>query len=59
VWVGYRGKGASVPVPLGDQWKVRPSEALVQKLETWLGADQVVLHYGPRATVSSRETADA
>ncbi|HET7394891.1 MAG TPA: DNA polymerase III subunit alpha [Gammaproteobacteria bacterium] len=59
VCVGYRGKDASVPVPLGDHWRVRPSEALVQKLEAWLGADQVVLHYGPRTAASSRETADA
>lgn len=59
VCVGYRGAGASVPVPLGDNWRVHPSEALVRKLETWLGADQVTLLYGPRATVASRETADA
>jgi DNA polymerase III subunit alpha len=59
VWVGYRGSDASVPVPLGDGWRVHPSEALVRKLETWLGTDRVALHYGPRMGVNNRETADA
>lgn len=59
VWVGYRGPDASVPVALGDGWRVHPSEALVRKLETWLGADRVALHYGPRVAASNRETADA
>lgn len=59
VWVGYRGPGASVPVPLGDGWRVHPSEALVRKLEAWLGAERITLHFGPRAAVGNRETADA
>ncbi|HET7651031.1 MAG TPA: DNA polymerase III subunit alpha [Gammaproteobacteria bacterium] len=59
VWVGYRGSGASVPVPLGERWRVHPSEALVRKLESWLGTDRVALQYSTRAQMADRQTVDA
>ena len=48
VWVYYAGTQASVPVFLGDAWRVHPSEPLVRRLEAWLGSGNVRLHYGSR-----------
>ena len=48
VWVRYAGTQASVPVFLGDAWRVHPSEPLVRRLEAWLGSGKVRLHYGSR-----------
>ena len=59
VWVRYRGAGASVPVCLGDAWRVHPSEALTQRLEAWLGAEQAVLHYGGRPITAPAVAAGA
>ncbi|HET7922625.1 MAG TPA: DNA polymerase III subunit alpha, partial [Gammaproteobacteria bacterium] len=59
VCVGYRGVSGSVPVPLGEAWRVHPSEALVRKLESWLGSGGVALHYGhgPRQPATRPEAA--
>lgn len=58
VWVAYRGATASVPVPLGESWKVHASEGLVRRLEAWLGQSNVILHYRQRAALP-QEAVDA
>ena len=59
IWVRYLGQGASVPVSLGDAWRVHPAEALIERLETWLGPDKVTLHYGARSADLTSEVASA
>jgi DNA polymerase III subunit alpha len=59
VWVRYRGASASVPLCLGDAWRVRPSEILTRNLETWLGTGCVSLHYGTRPIDPTHEAASA
>ncbi|MHB8423630.1 MAG: DNA polymerase III subunit alpha [Gammaproteobacteria bacterium] len=59
VWVHYRGQGASVPVPLGDAWRVHPAESLTRRLGTWLGAERVTLHYGTRPVSPADEAVSA
>ncbi|MGA9852376.1 MAG: DNA polymerase III subunit alpha [Gammaproteobacteria bacterium] len=59
VWVRYLGQQASVPVPLGDAWRVHPAENLIRRLETWLGADKIRLHYGARPLDTTRAAASA
>ena len=48
VWVCYADRQTSVPVFLGDAWRVHPAEPLVRRLEAWLGSGKVRLHYGSR-----------
>jgi len=59
VWVRYRGAGASVPMSLGEAWKVHPAEILTRRLETWLGPASITLHYGTRPLDPAHEAASA
>ncbi|HKT31981.1 MAG TPA: DNA polymerase III subunit alpha [Gammaproteobacteria bacterium] len=59
VWVCYAEAQASVPVFLGDAWRVHPTEMLVRRLQAWLGADKVRLHYGSRPMEPASERASA
>jgi DNA polymerase III subunit alpha len=59
VWVQYRGVHASVPMCLGEAWKVYPAEALTRRLQTWLGAESVTLHYGVRPLDPAHEAVNA
>ena len=59
VWVHYHGDSGKAPVPLGEAWRVHPSEALTRALETWLGADKIALQYGPRIANNPSATASA
>ncbi|MDE2091606.1 MAG: DNA polymerase III subunit alpha [Gammaproteobacteria bacterium] len=59
VWVRYRGAGASVPMCLGEAWRVHPTEALTRRLETWLGTDRITLHYGTRPLDPAHEAVSA
>lgn len=59
VWVHYRGQGASVPVSLGDAWRVHPAESLTRRLGAWLGAERVTLHYGTRPVSPAGEAVSA
>jgi DNA polymerase-3 subunit alpha len=43
-------------VNLGDEWRVRPSRELLDRLSAWLGRESWVLVYGARAEVSSEES---
>lgn len=51
VWVNYRGWSAGVPVDLGAQWRVRPEDALFERLVALVGAGNVRMIYdgGPVA----------
>lgn len=53
VWVRCLGVTASVPVSLGDAWRVHPDDMLVQHLERWLGPNRVVLHYSTQPAALS------
>ena len=59
VWVNYRGAGARAPMPLGEEWKVHPREALTRALEGWLGSDKVSLHYAQRPVNRPAEAVNA
>ena len=59
VWVHYRGAGASVPMCLGEAWRVHPSEILTRRLETWLGMGSITLHYGTRPINPAHEAVSA
>ena len=59
VWVHYRGQGASVPVSLGDAWRVHPAESLTRRLGAWLGAERVTLHYVTRPVSPADEAVSA
>jgi DNA polymerase-3 subunit alpha len=59
VCVHYRGPEGRAPVLLGDAWRVHPVEALTRRLETWIGADKVSLHYGSRPTSRAAEVMNA
>lgn len=59
VWVCYAEAQASVPVFLGDAWRVHPAEMLVRRLQAWLGAGKVRLHYGARPMEPAGERASA
>lgn len=45
VWVEYRSEHYRVELILGNQWRVKPSTALLQELRELLGADAVRLDY--------------
>ncbi len=59
VLVRYRGQEASVPVPLGEIWRVHPAESLTRRLEGWLGQDKITLHYGARPADPASQAASA
>ncbi len=59
VWVNYRGADARAPVPLGEEWKVHPREALTRALEGWLGTDKVSVHYAQRPASRPAEAVNA
>lgn len=59
VWVRYRGQVASVPMCLGEAWRVHPSEILTRRLESWLGIGSVTLHYGTRPIDPAHEAVSA
>ncbi|MDE2234657.1 MAG: DNA polymerase III subunit alpha [Gammaproteobacteria bacterium] len=59
VWVKYRGNSASVPMCLGEAWRVHPSIMLTRSLESWLGSGNFALHYGARPLDAARGAAGA
>ncbi|HEV2111263.1 MAG TPA: DNA polymerase III subunit alpha [Gammaproteobacteria bacterium] len=59
VRVQYHGPEASQPILLGDGWRVHPAEGLTRKLEAWLGADKVAVHYAARAAARPAEAVGA
>ena len=44
----YRGAGARARIALGDEWQVRPTRELLQRLGKLVGGDNVRLVFGPR-----------
>ena len=46
VEIHYRNDAARCAVRLGDAWRVRPEESLLDQLRAWLSADGVELRYG-------------
>lgn len=59
VWVCYADAKASVPVFLGEAWRVHPAEMLIRRLEAWLGSGRLRLHYGARPMQPPSERASA
>jgi DNA polymerase-3 subunit alpha len=49
VGIRYHRSDASAFVELGEEWTVRPSRELMERLGRILGRDGVELHYAPRA----------
>ncbi len=47
VWIEYTSPQARVELVLGQNWRVKPSEALLKRLRELAGADQVQLRYEP------------
>jgi DNA polymerase-3 subunit alpha len=47
VWIEYTGPSAQVELVLGQNWRVKPSEALLKRLRELAGADRVQLRYEP------------
>ncbi len=45
VWVQYRGAGAEARLPLGQEWRVRPTDELLSRLRELAGAEQVHVVY--------------
>lgn len=45
VYIGYMNDGAETRIALGDEWKIRPLEKLLQNLQQLLGKGQVLLDY--------------
>jgi len=45
VVVDYENSEASARIPLGDAWRISPSETLLNKLRGLAGEDQVTLYY--------------
>jgi DNA polymerase-3 subunit alpha len=50
----YRNQGAEAEIALGDEWKVQPSGAVLDRLTRLAGADHVHLHYRAPATDRGR-----
>jgi DNA polymerase-3 subunit alpha len=46
VEIHYRNEAARCAVRLGDAWRIRPEESLLDQLRDWLSADGVELRYG-------------
>jgi DNA polymerase-3 subunit alpha len=53
VWIRYHGETASTRLCLGDEWKVQPSEQLLQRLQGILSPEQVRLVYSRDATANT------
>jgi DNA polymerase III subunit alpha len=49
VWVEYSGGGARVELAFGQSWRVKPSEALLERLRELIGPEGVELRYEPQA----------
>ncbi|MCK7580641.1 MAG: hypothetical protein MZV65_36725 [Chromatiales bacterium] len=50
VWVEYTGPGARVELAFGQNWRVKPSEALLKRLRELVGAERAgLLHDHPSA----------
>ncbi|AOU98205.1 DNA polymerase III subunit alpha [Acidihalobacter yilgarnensis] len=47
VWLSYRSSQADARLVLGDEWRVRPSDELLRRLERLHGVSQLKLRYGP------------
>jgi DNA polymerase-3 subunit alpha len=47
VAIRYAGHGAAAQVVLGEEWRVRPSDDLIERLGRILGRDGVEVVYGP------------
>ena len=45
VWINYRGWSAGVPVDLGADWRVRPDDALFERLVALAGPGRVRMVY--------------
>jgi len=45
VWMEYSGPQARVDLAFGQNWRVKPSEALLKQLRELAGADSVALIY--------------
>lgn len=45
VWIRYQGSSASTYLRLGEQWRVNPSEQLLQRLQALVGPDAVRIVY--------------
>ena len=48
VAIRYAGASATANVVLGEDWRVRPSQELIERLGQLVGRDAVELQYGPR-----------
>jgi DNA polymerase-3 subunit alpha len=48
VAIRYAGAGATANVLLGDEWSVRPSQDLIERLGRLVGREGVELLYAPR-----------
>ena len=48
VAVRYATGGAAAILQFGEQWKVRPSRELIERLGSLVGRDAVEVYYGPR-----------
>jgi DNA polymerase-3 subunit alpha len=49
VWVEYAGPDAWVELAFGQNWRVKPSEALLDRLRDLAGPEAVQLRYEPQA----------
>ncbi|MCH6573237.1 MAG: hypothetical protein IH835_09650 [Proteobacteria bacterium] len=47
VWVRYTGSGAKALLALGDDWQVRPTRELLDKLDKLVGGEHLKLVYPP------------
>jgi DNA polymerase-3 subunit alpha len=45
IFIDYRGKGAESRLQLGEEWRVKPAEELVQRLKTRVGEARVRVLY--------------
>ena len=55
----HQGQEFVVPVPQLENWRVRPSEALIRALENLAGPDRLLLQYSSRAASPQLEPAYA
>jgi DNA polymerase-3 subunit alpha len=58
VLLRYRGREANGTLSFGEDWKVRPSRELLERLEHLLGAGAVRLGYSPEAQPGSAAAAN-
>ncbi|MCH9026955.1 MAG: DNA polymerase III subunit alpha [Proteobacteria bacterium] len=47
VWVRYTGSGAKALLALGDDWQIRPTRELLDKLDKLVGGEHLKLVYPP------------